>query len=150
MEMIDHWPLTIVFSNLDPATCLLGEMTVAAQNCSGRVQVTLMHFPQVWYIFISNVGPLWGLIGIHREPKGAHLNSDRPWLGEKIWTFGLEAFQLKDIWRGVNRRGMTRNIHPWKYQLLGYSDWTVSSPNILVVVLSYPSRSPVHTVQTSI
>ena len=52
---------------------LLSELTKQYHHDPGRVQTTLKHYPGVWYIIISNVGPLWGLIGPYGGPQRALL-----------------------------------------------------------------------------
>ena len=51
----------------------LDEIDEGLPRHPGGVKVTLKHFPQVKYIIISHVGPLWGLLGTHGGPKMAHL-----------------------------------------------------------------------------
>ena len=57
---------------------LLSELTKQYIHDPGRVQTTLKHYPGVWYMIISHVGPLWGLFGTHGGPKRAHLAQNRP------------------------------------------------------------------------
>ena len=51
----------------------LDEIDEGLPRHPGGFNVTLKHFPQVKYIIISHVGPLWGLLGTHGGPKMAHL-----------------------------------------------------------------------------